>query len=106
MCEHTRLDNYCRAHIAERRNPVLCLLLDAVPMAGIVRLVKIDAEGHDLQVLLAGVLESPLQRDWPRLIVEDSPGGTVARRLTERGYAIRASAGNILGQPDDVVSGA
>jgi len=72
----------------------------------IVRLVKIDAEGHDLQVLLAGALESLLQRDWPRLIVEDSPGGTVAWRLTERGYAIRASAGNILGQPDDVVSGA
>jgi len=28
MYEHTRLDNYCRAHIAERRNPVLRLLLD------------------------------------------------------------------------------
>jgi FkbM family methyltransferase len=98
--EHTRLDNYYRAHIApDGEYPVLCLPLDAIPIPGSVRLVKIDAEGHDLQVLLG--MESLLQRDRPRLIVEGSSGGTVASWLTERGYAVRAAAGssNIVATP-------
>jgi FkbM family methyltransferase len=98
--ERSRLANYYQAHIAADGNVrVLCLPLDAIPIPGTVRLVKIDAEGHDLQVLMG--MESLLRRDRPRLIVEGSRRGAIASWLDERGYGIRKTAGspNIVAEP-------
>jgi FkbM family methyltransferase len=90
--EHTRVNNYYQAHISQAGEyPVLCLPLDAIPMPGPVRLVKIDAEGHDLQVLQG--MEGLLRRDRPALIVEASRTGPVAAWLSERSYAIRKAVG-------------
>ena len=104
--EHTRLDNYYRAHIAAGGEyPVLCLPLDAILIPRAVRLVKIDAEGHDLQVLMG--MESLLHRDRPVLIVEGWSRGAAASWLEERSYAIRAVAGspNIVAMPLPAVQG-
>ena len=100
LYEHTRVKNYYQAHISSAGEyPVLCLPLDVIPIPGLVRLVKIDAEGHDLQVLLG--MESLLQRDRPALIVEASRTGPVASWLSERGYSIRKTVGpfNIVAEP-------
>lgn len=98
--EHSHLSNYYQARIcAGGEHPVLCLALDSIPIPRPVRLVKIDAEGHDLQVLVG--MESLLRRDRPLLIVEASLSGPVATWLGERGYLLRKSAGspNIVGEP-------
>jgi len=98
--EQSKLANYYRAHIAARGEyPVLCLPLDAIPIPQIVRLVKIDAEGHDLHVLMG--MESLLHRDRPVLIVEGWSQDAAASWLGERGYSIRAVAGsaNIVAMP-------
>lgn len=96
----SRLANYYQAHVADGGDVrVLSLPLDAIPIPGTVRLVKIDAEGHDLQVLIG--MESLLQRDRPLLIVEGSRRGAIASWLDERGYGIRKTAGspNIVAAP-------
>jgi FkbM family methyltransferase len=98
----SRLNNFYQAHISSAGEyRVLCLPLDVIPMPGSVRLVKIDAEGHDLQVLVG--MESLLQRDRPLLIVEASRTGPVAGWLRERGYSIRKAIGspNIVAEPLD-----
>jgi FkbM family methyltransferase len=96
------LSNYYQAHISpvgEYR--VLCLPLDSVSVPRPVRLVKIDAEGHDLQVLLG--MEALLQRDRPLVIVEASRTGAVAEWLSYRGYSIRKPTGspNLVAEPLD-----
>jgi FkbM family methyltransferase len=98
--EHTHLNNYYQARISsEGEYPVLCLPLDAIPIPRSARLVKIDAEGHDLQVLLG--MESLLLRDRPLLIVEASRTGPIASWLSERGYLIRKAGNspNIVAEP-------
>src|ERR1700730_8257437 len=98
--EHTQLSNYYQAHISTQGEyPVLCLPLDAIPLPGLARLVKIDAEGHDLQVLLG--MESILQKHRPVLIVEASRTGPAASWLNERGYSIRrvGESFNIVAEP-------
>ena len=98
--DRTRLNNYYQAHIApEGEYRVLCLPLDAIPMLGQVRLVKVDAEGHDLQVLQG--MQTLLHRDRPLLIVEGSQTGSVATWLREQGYDIRKAPGspNIVAEP-------
>jgi FkbM family methyltransferase len=100
--ENSPLNNYYQAHISSAGEyRILCFPLDVIPIPGVVRLVKIDAEGHDLQVLLG--MESLLQRDRPFLIVEGSRTGPVARWLVERGYSIRNTIGspNIIAEPLD-----
>jgi len=92
--------NYYQARISgEGDFPVLCLRLDAIPILGKVTLVKIDAEGHDLQVLIG--MEGLLRKDRPVLIVEGSLSGSVAAWLGERGYRLRKTAGspNIVAEP-------
>jgi FkbM family methyltransferase len=66
------LENPYMAHlIADGPGPrVLCLAIDCLGLPGRVRLVKIDAEGHDLYVLQG--MTQTLRRDSPTLIVEDS----------------------------------
>ena len=98
--EHSRLSNYYQARISGGGEyPVLCIALDSISIPRPVRLVKIDAEGHDLQVLQG--MESLLRRDHPLLIVEGSLSGPVAGWLGERGYLLRKSPGspNIVGEP-------
>ena len=98
--ESSKLANYYQAHIAADGDVrVLCLPLDALPVPGTVRLVKIDAEGHDLQVLIG--MQSLLRRDRPLLIVEGSRRGALAAWLDEHGYEIRKAAGspNIVAEP-------
>lgn len=98
--EHSRLSNYYQARICpEGEYPVLCLPLDSIPLTRPVRLVKIDAEGHDLQVLMG--MELLLRKDRPLLIVEGSLSGSLASWLTERGYLLRKRPGspNIVGEP-------
>jgi FkbM family methyltransferase len=86
--EHTSLPNYYQARLSSSGNVrVLCLPLDVIPIPEAVRLVKIDAEGHDLEVLVG--MESLLKRDRPMLVVEASQNGPAALWLRERGYSIR-----------------
>ncbi|HEY6046625.1 MAG TPA: FkbM family methyltransferase, partial [Pyrinomonadaceae bacterium] len=59
------------------------LALDALDLPTAVRLVKIDAEGHELSVLKG--MRQLLTRDKPALIVEVS-GEAVHALLTEMGY--------------------
>lgn len=98
--ERARLGNYYRAHIAAGGEyPVLCLPLDAIPIPRTVRLVKIDAEGHDLQVLMG--MKRLLQKDRPVLVVEGWPSSAAAEWLVEQGYSVRALAdsANIVAVP-------
>ncbi|MGH9522528.1 MAG: FkbM family methyltransferase [Terriglobales bacterium] len=86
--ENSHLSNYYQANICAGGDyPVLCLALDSIPVLGHVRLVKIDAEGHDLQVLQG--MEALLSRNRPVLIVEGSLSGAVADWLNEREYVLR-----------------
>lgn len=64
------LSNYYEAHLGgdAAALPVLCLNVDALALPAPVRLVKIDAEGHEPAVL-AGMRQL-LERDRPTLIVE------------------------------------
>jgi FkbM family methyltransferase len=103
--EDSTLDNYYRAHISdEGEHPVMCLPLDAIPIPKPVRLVKIDAEGHDLQVLRG--MEALLQKDRPILIVEGWPDGPAASWLQQRGYSVRrlANSPNIVATPSGVTA--
>lgn len=66
----TGLTNYYRAQIVEGDSDaeVMGLSIDTLPLVKGVRLVKIDVEGHEFQVLRG--MESLLRRDSPLLIVE------------------------------------
>src|SRR5262245_2881286 len=81
------------AHVTEKATGlnILSMPLDSFTLPQRVRLVKIDAEGHELSVLrgMTGLLE----RDRPALIVEVSSGES-ARFLTDRGYEMEKMAGS------------
>ena len=70
---------------------ILCLPLDSLPLPHRVRLVKIDAEGHEPSVL-RGMTEL-LRRDRPVLIVEASSDESVAY-LREHGYSMEKLPGS------------
>ena len=67
----TGLDNYFMAKITESNSSlnVLCLSIDSLNLPQKIRLVKIDAEGHDFSVLKG--MESLLRKDHPVLIIEE-----------------------------------
>ena len=88
----THLNNYYEAHIAPDGVPVLCLTLDSLPLAHAVRLIKIDAEGHDLQVLQGA--HGLIARDRPVIIVEGWESGEVAAWLRAMRYAIQKRPGS------------
>lgn len=79
------LFNYYEATVVSNGDglPVMTLALDALDLPTAVRLVKIDAEGHELSVLKG--MRQLLTRDKPALIVEVS-GEAVHALLTEMGY--------------------
>ena len=81
----TGLDNHFRANITSN-NPsfeVLCLPIDSFNLPLPISLVKIDAEGHDLNVLKG--LKSILMKDHPVLIIEDG-SSIIEAYLKEFGY--------------------
>ena len=89
----TGLDNPYMAHLSETSASlrVLCVRIDALELPHPIRLVKIDAEGHELSVLkgMSGIL----RRDKPTLIVEDN-SDDVAVYLRDFGYSSTKMAGS------------
>ena len=81
------------AHLAPRGDGlnIVCLPFDALPLPAPLRLVKIDAEGHEAAVLRG--MKRTLERDRPALIVEVSSAATT-EFLRERGYATEKLAGS------------
>jgi FkbM family methyltransferase len=81
------------AHLSQRDTGlnIVCLPLDALPLPAPLRLVKIDAEGHEAAVL-RGMVRT-LERDRPALIVEVS-SVAATEFLSERGYAMEKLPGS------------
>jgi FkbM family methyltransferase len=69
---HTGIRNYYRAALHENATEltVLCIPIDAFPLPHPITVGKIDAEGHELSVLMG--MQELLRRDLPLLIVEDT----------------------------------
>jgi FkbM family methyltransferase len=98
--ENSAMSNYYRAHLAAGGDQqVLSIPLDTIPIPARVRLVKIDAEGHDVQVLMG--MDALLQRDRPTVIVEGWPGGEAAKWLEAHAYSVAAlgDSANIVATP-------
>lgn len=68
----TGLDNYYQAHLVNESSgmQVYCMAIDNLGLPGPIKLVKIDAEGHELSVIKG--MNDLLVRDDPVLIVEDN----------------------------------
>jgi FkbM family methyltransferase len=88
----TGLDNPYQAHISSGGEySILALPVDALDLSGVVRLVKIDAEGHELDVLQG--MQRLLERDKPTLIIEGDDAGVEAF-FSARGYTHRTLPGS------------
>jgi FkbM family methyltransferase len=95
------LKNFYQARIADKGTyQVLCLPLDSLSLPSPVRLVKIDAEGHDLEVLRG--MERILRESRPILIIESTDTGSIPEWLKARGYTIRRAGDspNIVAEAD------
>ena len=82
----TGLDNYFMANITTD-NPsleILCLSIDSLSLPQSIGLVKIDAEGHDINVLKG--MESILRKDHPVLIIE-ADSSEIEEYLATYGYS-------------------
>lgn len=92
------LENYYQAHVVSGAAglSILALSIDSLALPA-VRLVKIDAEGHEFPVLQG--MRRLVERDHPALIVETSTGETT-RLLESWGYRVERLAGssNVLCQ--------
>lgn len=67
----TGLDNYYRAHISNStllEYIILSMSIDSICLNSPISLIKIDAEGHDFQVIKGAI--KIIKRDKPTLIVE------------------------------------
>lgn len=89
----TGMKNYYRAEISSEQAElqVLTAAIDSLALGHPIRLVKVDAEGHDPVVLVG--MERLLARDHPTLIVETSSTDAV-RRLEALGYAAERLPGS------------
>ena len=67
---NTGLKNYYMASLSNKSTGlnVFCIPIDSIPFCHNIRLVKIDAEGHELSVLVG--MKKLLQRVKPMLIIE------------------------------------
>ena len=79
-----------RAHIAELGSPVVALTVDGLGLSE-VALAKIDAEGHEYEVLIG--MHRLLERDKPVLVVEGEDE-RVKAMLTALGYSARMFRGS------------
>jgi FkbM family methyltransferase len=98
--EDTGLPNPYQARLTEGgKRLVLCLALDSVQLPHRVALIKIDAEGHDLEVLAGG--ESLIARDRPVIIVEAAIDSEIGEWLRNRGYQVTVETGssNLIAMP-------
>ncbi|MFH1843209.1 MAG: FkbM family methyltransferase [bacterium] len=89
----TGLANYYEAHLT-RKDPafrVLCTPLDSLHLDHPIKLVKIDAEGHELCVLRG--MQTLLERDHPVLVVECGTPEVTAF-LRDYGYHFEKTAGS------------
>lgn len=89
----TGLDNYYMAHLTENNSAafqVLCLAIDDFSFQPI-KLVKIDAEGHDLSVVNG--MSKTLQKYHPLLIVEDD-SYEIENYLNKFGYRAKRLEGS------------
>ena len=79
------LKNYYRAALTAHGSAlqVMTIALDSLALHHRIRLIKIDAEGHD-PIVLRG-LERLITRDHPTLIIEESPS-LMVERLAGMGY--------------------
>jgi FkbM family methyltransferase len=95
------LENYYQAHVVSGAAglSILALSIDSLALPA-VRLVKIDAEGHEFPVLQG--MRRLVERDHPVLIVETSTGETT-RLLESWGYRVERLPGssNVLCQSAD-----
>jgi FkbM family methyltransferase len=92
-------ENYYRASISEKGEySVLTMPLDALALESCA-LLKIDAEGHDLQVLLGA--KKLIDRCRPIIIVEAWDDKPPALWLREAGYTLEREKGspNIVARP-------
>ena len=93
----TGLTDYYRAQLSETEQPlqVYCLPVDSLGISHPVKLVKIDAEGHELAVIRG--MQNLIRRDLPVLIVEANDE-EVAGLVESWGYQKEHTAGS----PNDV----
>lgn len=86
--EDNGMNNLYRAQISSSGDhSIFCMPLDSmVPDSHRIRLIKIDAEGHDLQVLIGA--SHLLHAHKPTIIVEAQEKGQIADWLSDRGYTI------------------
>lgn len=103
------LTNFYMANIDVNINAELnvqCIALDSLCLQHCIKLVKIDAEGHELSVLKG--MESILERDHPILIIEDNID-EVKDFLTQKKYLTQKLKGspNLIFRyrPDDISNG-
>jgi FkbM family methyltransferase len=88
---NTGQGNPYEAHITDDGEfSILCLPIDGLGIRQRVTLVKIDAEGHELQVLHG--MKGLLERDHPRLIVEGDDA-EVEQFLGSLGYGFTKQPG-------------
>lgn len=96
----TGLRNYYQAAIGSSAGDlrVLTLSLDSLGLSHGIKLVKIDAEGHDAAVVEG--MEAILVRDRPALIVEDAEASMI-ERLARLGYRkqVQANSPNTVFHP-------
>jgi FkbM family methyltransferase len=87
------LENLYLARLSDRAGDVqiFCLAIDSLHIPNVIRLVKVDAEGHELAVLRG--MRALLQRDHPTLIVEDN-SDQVVEFLKTFGYFHQKLAGS------------
>lgn len=98
--EQVGLRNYERAHVSKNgATPVFGISIDALRIPNRVSLAKIDAEGHEMQILNG--MQNTIERDLPVLIVEDN-NGKVPDFLNRLGYlpgTIRSESPNLIFTP-------
>lgn len=89
----TGLKNYYQASIDEKTSglQVVTIAVDSLSLRERIRLIKIDAEGHDYMVLRGA--ERVLVRDHPILIVETN-APEVRQMLTDLGYRSETFVGS------------
>jgi FkbM family methyltransferase len=98
--EQVGLRNYERAHVSQNgAMHVFGIPIDALQITNRISLAKIDAEGHEMQVLNG--MRNTIERDLPVLIVEDN-SSMVPDFLSGLGYQsgkIRSDSPNLIFTP-------